>query len=157
MADEEEQTYTLTMEDGTTSKTSWGYSGKGNAVYSNGEIYDGDFVDGVSNKSKKLKLTFKRSELARESTLMPTAINTRENSKIIRSMVLEDSLITERENIMVIDMKESLKSNFLQVSLKMVKSTVKVCSPIPTRTFTLAGGDMAKNTVKAPMFSQILA
>jgi len=46
MADEEEQTYTLTMENGETAKTSWGYTGKGNAVYSNGEIYEGDFVDG---------------------------------------------------------------------------------------------------------------
>ncbi len=54
-------------------------------------------------------------------------------------------------------MKKVSKSNFFQVSLKTVKSTVKVCSPTPTRIFTLVGGDMAKNTVKAPTFSQILA
>jgi len=59
MADEEEQTYTLTMEDGTTAKTSWGYSGKGNAVYSNGEIYDGDFVDGVRCIRKTVNLLSK--------------------------------------------------------------------------------------------------
>ncbi len=48
MADEEEQTYTLTIESGEVLKTSWGFSGKGQAVYSNGEIYEGDFVDGVT-------------------------------------------------------------------------------------------------------------
>lgn len=49
MAEEEEQTYTLTTETGEVLKSSHGFTGKGTAVYSNGEIYEGEYVGGVKN------------------------------------------------------------------------------------------------------------
>ena len=37
----------MTKADGSTTDNSSGYTGKGVAVYPNGEQYDGDFVNGV--------------------------------------------------------------------------------------------------------------
>lgn len=45
--DNAEQNYTLTKENGETGKSSRDYTGKGTAVYGNGEIYEGEFVEGV--------------------------------------------------------------------------------------------------------------
>ncbi|EEQ98329.1 conserved hypothetical protein [Perkinsus marinus ATCC 50983] len=47
MADEETPDYTLTLEDGTVVHTSREFTGCGRAVYANGEVYDGDFDEGV--------------------------------------------------------------------------------------------------------------
>ena len=49
MAEENnEQNYTLTKENGETGKSSRDYTGKGTAVYGNGEIYEGNFENGVN-------------------------------------------------------------------------------------------------------------
>jgi hypothetical protein len=45
---EEGQKYLLTKENGETTNNSQGYSGKGVAVYPNGEQYDGEFLNGVN-------------------------------------------------------------------------------------------------------------
>lgn len=59
MAEEEgDQAYTLTAEDGTVHKSSHGYTGKGNAVYSNGEIFEGDYVNGVRYIENKIPSLF---------------------------------------------------------------------------------------------------
>ena len=50
MAEEEkkeEVPYQFTPEGGAASNSSKGYTGKGVAVYPNGETYDGDYLDGV--------------------------------------------------------------------------------------------------------------
>ncbi|EER13162.1 MORN repeat-containing protein, putative [Perkinsus marinus ATCC 50983] len=47
MADEEAPAYSLTLEDGTVVHTSREFTGCGRAVYANGEVYDGDFDEGV--------------------------------------------------------------------------------------------------------------
>ena len=52
MADADaEQNYTITKENGEIGKSSRDYTGKGTAVYGNGEIYEGDFVEGVMHKN----------------------------------------------------------------------------------------------------------
>lgn len=51
MAEEEkkeEVPYQFTPEGGAASNSSKGYTGKGVAVYPNGETYDGDYLDGVT-------------------------------------------------------------------------------------------------------------
>ena len=40
--------YQLVTPDGVTQKTSKDFTGKGIATYPNGDVYDGTFVDGVS-------------------------------------------------------------------------------------------------------------
>lgn len=45
MADDEIE-YNLVLEDGTVLKSSWDYTGKATATYSNGDIYEGYFADG---------------------------------------------------------------------------------------------------------------
>jgi hypothetical protein len=47
MADEDLGEYTITLEDGTTQSSSRHYTGKATATYPNGEIYEGDFVEGI--------------------------------------------------------------------------------------------------------------
>lgn len=44
----EEQPYQFTPEGGAATNSSKGYTGKGVAVYPNGETYDGDYVEGVT-------------------------------------------------------------------------------------------------------------
>jgi hypothetical protein len=56
----EEQKYTLTTEKGEVLNYSAGFSGKGIAVYPNGDIYDGEFVDGV--RQGKGKYTYGTGE-----------------------------------------------------------------------------------------------
>lgn len=47
MADDEEgPKYVFITENGETKTTSRGYTGKAIAQYPNGDVYDGDFVDG---------------------------------------------------------------------------------------------------------------
>lgn len=51
MAEEEkkeEQPYQFTPEEGAVTNSSKGYTGRGVAVYPNGETYDGDYVEGVT-------------------------------------------------------------------------------------------------------------
>lgn len=48
MAEEGEGNYTLVKENGESSNSSRDYTGKGTATYANGEIYEGEFVEGVS-------------------------------------------------------------------------------------------------------------
>lgn len=56
MAEENnEQNYTLTKENGETGKSSREYTGKGTAVYGNGEIYEGNFEIGVQIKKHNAK------------------------------------------------------------------------------------------------------
>jgi hypothetical protein len=49
MADEEEggSKYTFQTENGETKSMSRGYTGKAVASYPNGDVYDGDFLDGI--------------------------------------------------------------------------------------------------------------
>ena len=56
----EENKYTLTTDKGEARPCSKGYTGKGVAVYPNGDIYDGDFVDGV--REGKGKYTYAGGE-----------------------------------------------------------------------------------------------
>ena len=57
MADDgEERAYTLETAAGETLNNSRGYTGKGKATYSNGEVYDGDFEDGVLINSPEIIL-----------------------------------------------------------------------------------------------------
>lgn len=58
---EEEGTYTLVKENGETGNSSREYTGKGTATYSNGEIYEGDFLDGV--RTGKGKYTFSNGDV----------------------------------------------------------------------------------------------
>jgi len=49
MADDSEDgpKYTFVTENGERKTTSRGYTGKAQASYSNGDIYEGDFLDGI--------------------------------------------------------------------------------------------------------------
>lgn len=47
MAEDEKQ-YKITKADGVSSKSSRDYTGRGYAEYANGDIYDGQFVEGVT-------------------------------------------------------------------------------------------------------------
>jgi hypothetical protein len=51
MADEEERKYTFITENGETKTTSRGYTGKAIANYENGDVYDGDFANGIREGS----------------------------------------------------------------------------------------------------------
>ena len=46
---EAENNYKFTPEGGQTGKSSRDYTGRGTAVYANGEIYEGEYRDGVSS------------------------------------------------------------------------------------------------------------
>lgn len=61
---DEARPYTLETADGQTLTASRDYTGKGKATYPNEEVYEGDFVDGVSSPHhhpKKFKIFFFQS------------------------------------------------------------------------------------------------
>lgn len=79
MADEPEETnFRFTPEGAPTGKSNRDYTGKGKAVYPNAEVYEGDYVEGVSYAILSI-----RKGMAKESTPMPIRISMREISSTI--------------------------------------------------------------------------
>ena len=52
MGDGEQVEYSLTKENGETTKSSRDYTGKGTATYQNTETYEGEFLEGVNLQNK---------------------------------------------------------------------------------------------------------
>lgn len=137
MAEEEskeaqQQPYQFTNDAGVAGNSSKDYTGRGTATYPNGEIYEGDFVDG--RRTGKGKYTYSNGDKY-EGEFKD---NWKEGIGRLTYANKSEYYGTKR---------------LMQASSNKARRTDKGSIPIPTRTCTPESGATARSTAKALTFS----